>query len=209
MPDFLFPGPWSLTPDPSMEAMWLIVGLGNPGAEYVWTRHNLGFQVIAVLGEMWHIALQKRSHEAVWGQGRVQGEGVILAQPMTYMNLSGRAVAQLLRYWRLPVEALVVIHDDLDVPGGRLKIVDRGGAGGHQGVLSIQNALGTEDFLRVKLGVGRPPAGVAPEDFVLSHFPREEAEAITHLVVRAAQAVDTLVREGLAAAQNQFHGAAG
>jgi len=186
--------------------MWLIVGLGNPGPEYVWTRHNLGFQVIAVLGEMWHIALKKKSFQAIWGQGRVQGEGVILAQPTTYMNLSGGAVVQLLRYWRLSPEALVVIQDDLDVPWGRLKIMDRGGAGGHQGVLSIQNALGTEEFLRVKLGIGRPPSGVASEDFVLSRFLPEEADEICQLVIRAAQAVDTLLRAGPEAARNQFHG---
>lgn len=186
--------------------MLLIVGLGNPGREYAWTRHNLGWQVAAYLADEWGISLGKKSLEAVWGQGRVGGETVILARPTTYMNLSGQAVALLLAYFKLSPEQLVVIHDDLDVPLWRLKIVERGGAGGHRGVASIISQLHTEEFLRVKLGIGRPPVEMPTENYVLSHFPAGEAENLAQLIERAAQAVDTLVREGLAAAQNRFHG---
>jgi peptidyl-tRNA hydrolase, PTH1 family len=186
--------------------MRLIVGLGNPGREYAWTRHNLGWQVAAYLAEEWRIPLSKKSLESVWGQGRVGRDSVILAQPTTYMNLSGRAVSALMAYFKLSPEDLVVIHDDLDVPLWRLKIVERGGPGGHRGILSLIEQLHTEEFLRVKLGVGRPPALMPTENYVLSHFPAEEAENVTQLIERAAQAVMTLLGEGLAAAQTRFHG---
>jgi len=185
----------------------LIVGLGNPGPEYAWTRHSLGFQVVNTLAELWRIPMKRRSLEAVWGQGRVGGEPVVLAQPATYMNLSGRAVSLLLAYFKLSPGALVVIHDDLDVPYGRLKIVEGGGPGGHRGILSIINALDTEDFLRVKLGIGRPPPEIPAENYVLSLFSKDEAEVITDLVVRGAEAVATLIEEGLDAAQTRYHGA--
>jgi PTH1 family peptidyl-tRNA hydrolase len=186
--------------------MRLIVGLGNPGREYAWTRHNLGWQVAAHLSGLWGIPLNRQSHGALWGQGRVGLEGVILAQPTTYMNLSGRAVSALMAYFKLSPEDLVVIHDDLDVPPWRLKLTKQGGPGGHRGILDIMATLNTEEFLRVKLGIGRPHPGFPTEKYVLSHFPAEEAENVTQLVERAAQAVVTLLAEGLAATQTRFHG---
>jgi PTH1 family peptidyl-tRNA hydrolase len=187
---------------------WLIVGLGNPGARYAATPHNLGFMVVDLLADRHDIPLAKKSLEAHWGKGRMEGEAVVLAQPQTYMNLSGRAVAQLLHYFDLTPQNLVVVHDDLDVPGGRLKLSLGGGAGGHRGVLSIAEVLKTQEFYRVKMGIGRPPAFMASEDFVLKPFPREDWEAVASLVERAAQAVVALITNGLAAAQNQFHGPA-
>jgi PTH1 family peptidyl-tRNA hydrolase len=187
---------------------WLIVGLGNPGERYGATPHNLGFMVADYLADHHDIALAKKTMEARWGKGRLDGQTVVLAQPQTYMNLSGRSVAQLLRYFDLAPQNLVVIHDDLDVPGGRLKLSLGGGAGGHRGVLSIAEVLKTQEFYRVKMGIGRPPAVMAAEDFVLKPFPREVWETVASLVERAAQAVVTLITSGLAAAQNQFHGTA-
>jgi peptidyl-tRNA hydrolase, PTH1 family len=189
-----------------MADMRLIVGLGNPGREYAWTRHNLGWQVVAYLAEYWEIPLNKKGLESVWGQGRVGEERVVLAQPVTYMNLSGQAVSLLLSYFKLTPDRLVVIHDDLDLPRWRLKIVERGGAGGHRGVLSIIERLHSEEFLRVKLGIDRPPAAMSGESYVLSHFPAAEAENVARFIERAGGAVDTLVREGVAAARNLFHG---
>jgi PTH1 family peptidyl-tRNA hydrolase len=186
--------------------MRLIVGLGNPGREYAWTRHNLGFQVVNYLAELWGLPLKRRSLESVWGQGKVGRETVILAQPATYMNLSGQAVSLLLRYFKLTPQDLVVVHDDLDVPLWRLKIVERGGPGGHKGVLSLIGALGTEEFVRVKLGIGRPTPEMPTENYVLTHFPASEAENVAILVEQAGEAVATLVEHGLAAAQNRFHG---
>ncbi len=186
--------------------MRLIVGLGNPGREYAWTRHNLGWQVAAYLADEWQIPLNKKGHESVWGQGRVGGETVILAQPTTYMNNSGQAVSLLLSYFKLTPADLVVIHDDLDVPLWRLKIVERGGAGGHRGVASIIQHLHTEEFIRVKLGIGRPPPEMPSENYVLSHFPADRAENVAQIIERAAAAVECLIREGLQATQNRFHG---
>jgi PTH1 family peptidyl-tRNA hydrolase len=187
---------------------WLIAGLGNPGARYAATPHNLGFMVVDYLTDHHDIPLAKKTMEAHWGKGRLDGNAVVLAQPQTYMNLSGRAVGQLLRYFNLGPQDLVVIHDDLDVPGGRLKLSLGGGAGGHRGVLSIAELLKTQEFYRVKMGIGRPPAVMAAEDYVLKPFPREDWEAVASLVERAAQAVVTLITNGLAAAQHQFHGTA-
>jgi len=184
----------------------LVVGLGNPGVEYAWTRHNLGYQVVAALAELWKIPLKRKTLDNCWGQGRFAEETVILAQPTTFMNLSGRAVSCLMAYMTLSPNDLVIIHDDLDIPFGSLKIVERGGAGGHRGVLSIIETLGTQEFLRVKMGIGRPPPHISPEDYVLTHFPFKEAETIVEFVVRAAQAVETLLESGLAAAQHRFHG---
>ena len=186
--------------------MHLIVGLGNPGTEYAATRHNLGYRVVDALAERWRLPLSRRSLESRWGQGGVREDRVVLAQPTTYMNLSGRAVARLLRYFKLTPEFLVVVHDDLDVPPGRLKIVTRGGPGGHRGVLSVMAALDTDEFLRVKLGIGRPPPYLSAEDYVLTPFSPEEAGTIPDLVDRAALAVETLITEGVAEAQNRFHG---
>ncbi len=186
--------------------MRLIVGLGNPGREYAWTRHNLGAQVATRLSEVWGMPLIRHSHGAVWGQGRVGSESVILAPPTTYMNLSGQAVSRLMAYFTLTPGDLVVIHDDLDVPLWRLKIVERGGPGGHRGVLDIMATLNTEEFLRVKLGIGRPQLNLPAEKYVLSPFPAEEAENVAQLIERGAQAVVALLEEGLAAAQNRFHG---
>jgi PTH1 family peptidyl-tRNA hydrolase len=186
---------------------WLIVGLGNPGAKYATTPHNLGFMVTDYLAAHHDIPLVKKTMEAHWGKGRLAGKAVVLAQPQTYMNLSGRSVAQLLRYFDLAPRDLVVVHDDLDVPGSRLKLSLGGGAGGHRGVLSIAEMVKTKEFYRVKLGIGRPPTFMATEDYVLKPFPREDWEAVASLVERAAQAVVTLITNGLAAAQNQFHGA--
>jgi peptidyl-tRNA hydrolase, PTH1 family len=184
----------------------LIVGLGNPGREYAWTRHNLGFQVAAYLAELWGMPLTRQSHAAVWGQGRVGSETVVLAQPTTFMNLSGQAVARLMAYFKLTPDDLVIIHDDLDVPLWRIKITERGGPGGHRGVLDLIATLHTEEFLRVKLGIGRPLPGMPTERYVLSPFPAEEAENVAQLIERGAQAVVTLLAEGLKAAQNRFHG---
>ena len=189
--------------------MRLIVGLGNPGRDYAWTRHNLGFQVVANLSELWDIPLTRHSHAAFWGQGRVGSEAVILAQPTTYMNLSGQAVSRLMSYFKLTPGDLVVVHDDLDVPLWRLKISERGGPGGHRGVLDIIATLHTEEFLRVKLGIGRPHPGSPSEKYVLSPFPAEDAENVVQLIERATQSVATLLAEGLAAAQNHFHGGPG
>jgi len=164
--------------------------------------------VVAALAARYDISLTKKTLASLWGRGQIEGQATILAQPTTYMNQSGQAVAQLLRYFKLSPAALIVIHDDLDVPADRLKLARGGGAGGHRGVRSIQDAVNSQEFYRVKMGIGRPPPGMPSENFVLSPVARVDWEAMVSLVDGAAQAVVTLMREGLQVAQNRFHGTA-
>jgi PTH1 family peptidyl-tRNA hydrolase len=161
---------------------------------------------VAQLAANWGIPLTRQSHHSLWGQGRIASAAVILAQPTTYMNLSGQAVSRLMSYFKLTPGDLVVVHDDLDVPLWRLKLVERGGPGGHRGILDIIATLHTEEFIRVKLGIGRPPPEMPGERYVLTPFSAEDAEHVAALIERGAQAVETLIRSGLAAAQNRWHG---
>jgi PTH1 family peptidyl-tRNA hydrolase len=184
----------------------LLVGLGNPGIKYRNHRHNLGFQVAEVLSGRWGIALNRQSCSARWGRGRFHGQEVVVAEPETYMNLSGRAVFRLMSFFSLNAEDLLVIHDDLDLPLGRLKFVAKGGAGGHRGIASIISTIHTPEFLRLKIGIGRPQYGEAVEQYVLSPFYPSERDSVAALVERAADAVETFLISGLNQAMSQFHG---
>lgn len=183
----------------------LIVGLGNPGLRYRNTRHNVGFQVVEVLSLRWQIPLTWKSNAAHWGRGTFASREVILAQPETYMNLSGKAVRRLLEHFNLTPNDLLVIHDDLDMPLGKLKFVQRSGAGGHRGVASIINTLGTQEFLRLKVGIGRPRFGEPVEMYVLSPCYSFERELYPVIWERAAAAVEMLLRDGLGRAMSEFH----
>jgi peptidyl-tRNA hydrolase, PTH1 family len=184
----------------------LLVGLGNPGVKYKSMRHNLGFQVLDILSGRWGITLNRQSFSSRWGRGRFYDQEVLLAEPETYMNLSGRAVFRLISYFALTAADLLVIHDDLDLPLGRLKFVAQGGAGGHRGIASIINTIHTPEFLRLKVGIGRPQYGETVEHYVLSPFYTAERDMAAVLVERAADAVETLLLSGLNQAMSQFHG---
>ena len=186
--------------------MLLIIGLGNPGLQYKHTRHNLGFQVVEELSRRWRIPLRLSGGLARYGRGRLAGLEVALAQPQTYMNLSGRAVAKLLDSLSLEVADILVVHDDMDLPPGRMKFVLRGGAGGHRGISSIIAALGTDAFMRLKLGIGHPPRGEPVEISVLNPWSPEEIEIYHDMLPRAADAVETFVTQGLSRAMSLFHG---
>jgi PTH1 family peptidyl-tRNA hydrolase len=186
-------------------SVFLIAGLGNPGPRYDRTRHNVGFRVIDRLAERFSIPMQDRKFPAHWGEGRIGGRKVVLVKPMTYMNRSGDAVGPLLRYYRLPPEALLVVHDDLDLPMGRIRIARRGGTGGHRGVASIIHTLGGGEFARLKLGIGRPRYGEPVEAFVLDGFYADELEAAEEMVDRAAAAALAVLADGLEAAMNRFN----
>jgi len=185
---------------------YLVVGLGNPGEEYAHTRHNAGFQCLGVVARRQRLAFhEKRAHARV-AVGTVAGRPVILARPYTYMNGSGTAVAGLLRWLGLSSERLLVVYDDLDLPAGTIRLRARGGAAGHKGMASILALLGTEDFARLRLGIGRPadPA-LDPVEYVL--LPRtapEEAEWAP-VLERAADAVECFLREGIAATMDRFN----
>ncbi|MDO8106795.1 aminoacyl-tRNA hydrolase [Isoptericola sp. b441] len=191
---------------------WLVVGLGNPGPGYAGNRHNVGQMVTAELAARSGTAFgSDRSRAKVADvrlgtlPGGLPGPRVLLAQPTTYMNVSGGPVAALLRYHRLSPERLVVVHDELDVPFGDVRLKAGGGEGGHNGLRSISQAIGTREYLRVRVGIGRPPGRTDPADFVLSDFSTVERKELAWLVDAAADAVEMLVTQGLAAAQQRFH----
>ncbi len=187
--------------------MKLVVGLGNPGREYERTRHNVGFMVVERMADAAG-ATFRRSHraEARCAAADVEGAGrVILAEPLTYMNASGEAVAALMRWHRAAPADLVVVYDDVDLPVGALRLRPKGGAGGHKGVRSVIERLGTDGFARVRIGVGRGPEQRDMVDHVLSAFAREERPAIEAAVERAAEAVRAVVRDGVERAMNEFN----
>lgn len=186
--------------------MRVVVGLGNPGPEYQKTRHNIGFWVIELLAERWSVKLSRRAFRSLMGEASWRGEKVLLIQPQTYMNLSGQAVAQIYNFYHLACENLIVVHDDLDLPLGRLRIKrGGGGAGGNRGISSIINSLGSRDFIRLKIGIGRPPGRQDPAHFVLQPFTLQEEAFILPAVDRAANAVETILLEGVERAITLVH----
>jgi len=182
----------------------LIVGLGNPGREYQETRHNVGFRVVERLAERHGIDLRKHRHQAAYGEGRIAGQPVLLAKPLTYMNLSGQAVAALARYHNLAPSDILVVTDDANLPLGRLRIRPRGTAGGHNGLKSIISCLQTTEFPRLRIGVGAAD-GRPMVDHVLGRFSRAESEAIAAAIEEAADAVELFLREGIEAAMNRYN----
>ena len=189
--------------------MKLIIGLGNPGLFYANNRHNIGFMCVNHFAKKHDIKLNKKKGNARIGKGIIEGEEVILARPQTYMNVSGEAVCYLAECFKVEMDELIIIHDDLDLPLGRIRIRQGGSAGGHNGMKSIISCLGSPDFIRVRIGIGRPQE---TEDktgkvvgHVLSGFSREEKEVITPAISRACEALDTLVTDGLQIAMNKFN----
>lgn len=185
--------------------MKLIVGLGNPGLDYLNTRHNAGFAVVDLLANRLKIKVDEWRYESFLGRGRIAGEAVVLQKPQTYMNLSGRAVRQALQGLGAGSGDLLVIHDDLDLPLGRLRMRLRGGPGGHNGIKSIISALETEEFTRLRFGIGRPPAGGTAADYVLEEFSPAEQELFDLITDKAGEAVRVVLTEGVAAAMNRFN----
>lgn len=184
--------------------MKLVVGLGNPGARYAATRHNVGFRVVEALAAAHAIRLHPAGDLAV-GRGALAGEELWLLEPLGYMNRSGNAVRTMLEEAGGEPSALLVVYDDLDLPLGQLRFKRAGGHGGHNGVRSIIEALGTDVFLRLKIGIGRPLAGRDPVEYVLEPFSPEEEGVIGPAVERAREAIDAALVEGVDAAMNRFH----
>jgi len=185
---------------------FLLVGLGNPGREYRETRHNAGFMVIDRLSEQLGFGLSRVQSKALIGQGKLGEARVILAKPQTYMNLSGQAVASLLRFYKLPHSRLLVIHDDIDLPFGTIRMRPGGGSGGQKGLASIIQQLGTQEFPRLRVGVGRPSGRMDPADHVLQTFSPAERELLPGVLKTAVEASLSFVKDGLSQAMNQFNG---
>lgn len=186
--------------------MHLVVGLGNPGTRYAATRHNVGFRVVERLASRAGTTVEKKQFGALVGETSVDHKKVVLAMPQQFMNLSGQPTVSLAGYYKVEPSDVVVVHDDMDLPLGRLRVRVGGGHGGHNGVKDIQRACGAA-FVRVRLGVGRPPPEWNPADFVLSAFSSGESTEVEGLLENAANAVESLVRDGVAATMNKFNSA--
>jgi peptidyl-tRNA hydrolase, PTH1 family len=186
--------------------MRLVVGLGNPGPEYQDNRHNLGFKVLDELLARARGNTPRAKFGAELCEVTIAGERVVLCKPMEYMNVSGQSVARVAGFWKVPVADLVVVHDELDLPFGRLKLGAGGGHGGHNGIRSLLADLGDASFTRVRVGVGRPTPGHDPANYLLSNFSRAEAKELPELVGTAADAVEAILESGLTAAMNKFNG---
>jgi len=187
-----------------VKPFFLIVGLGNPGAQYSKTRHNLGFQVIDSLAKRFSLTLKKLNQAEV-GQININYQPVVLAKPLTFMNLSGKAVSFLLSHFRLNPSQLLVVHDDLDLPLATLRFKTKGSAGGHLGLLSIIEASGTDQFYRLRIGIGRPPGRKDPAKFVLENFTLKEEEQISVAIEQASDAVIDFLQKGAAYAMNKYN----
>ena len=181
------------------------MGLGNPGRRYLHTRHNLGFLLLDRVAETRGIRIGDERCESLVGRGEWEREPLVLAKPQTYMNNSGLAAAALLRRFRVRGADLVVVYDDLDLPFGRLRIRCGGSAGGHRGLASILQHVADRDFVRLRLGIGRPPAGMDAVDYVLSRFPDEQQDSLDGVLTRAAEALEAIVLEGPVRAMESFN----
>jgi PTH1 family peptidyl-tRNA hydrolase len=184
----------------------LIVGLGNPGAAYRLTRHNVGYMVVDRLALRHGISLDKQRFKSVFGSGKVDGRHVILAKPMTFMNLSGPSVRDLATFFDLDTENVLVIHDDIDVVFGKIKIKEKGGDGGHNGVRSLIVAWGSDEFVRIRIGIGRPQMDNDVSAYVLGRFDAEQEKQFSDVISTAEHAVKTVLVEGVSEAMNRFHG---
>ncbi len=188
------------------ENTYLIIGLGNPGREYRDNRHNLGFMAVDRLAVRLNARGMKLQSKAIVTDAKYNDRKLILAKPQTYMNLSGHSVQGLAHFYKLPMDNLLVAHDDLDLPFGTLRLRPGGGPGGQKGVASAIDMLGTQDFARLRLGIGRPPGRMDPADYVLQDFSREEMKVLSEILDRAADAALTFIEAGLNKAMNQFNG---
>ena len=186
--------------------MFIIAGLGNPDDRYKGTRHNVGFDVIDLLAEKYNISVDTRKHQAYLGKGVIAGQKVILAKPQTYMNLSGESIGSLVEYYKVdPEEELLVIHDDVSLDVGQLRIRKKGSAGGHNGLKNIIAHLGTNVFPRIKVGVGEKPKGYDLADYVLGHFSKGEKERMEEAYSLAAGAVELIVNREVDKAMNEYN----
>jgi PTH1 family peptidyl-tRNA hydrolase len=184
---------------------YLIAGLGNPGPKYAANRHNVGFRCVERLAVDLGLVFDKRQERALVALGTCDGRRVILAKPQTFMNESGRAVVPLHRFYKVPLERLMVVYDDLDLPLGTVRLRPEGGSGGHKGMRSIIERLGTGDFSRLRIGIGRPPGGMDPAAYVLQDFSADEELLLEEMLERAVLAIETWLSEGIEEAMSRYN----
>jgi peptidyl-tRNA hydrolase, PTH1 family len=185
--------------------MRVLIGLGNPTVQYQATRHNVGWDAITRLSDDFRIPLDLKKHKAVCGKGMIEGEKVVLAQPLTYMNLSGESVRELMDFYKVTPQDIIIIYDDISLEVGQLRIRMKGSAGGHNGIKSIISHLGTDEFPRIKIGVGDKPKNWDLADYVLSKFQSEEQPVIREALKDASDACKMIITSGMEAAMNHFN----
>lgn len=189
--------------------MVLIIGLGNPGAKYAGTRHNIGFSAVTALADAYGIDIKTKECRGLTGTGVIDGVKVKLVQPQTFMNLSGECVRALMDFYKVPADDILVICDEVSLPTGKLRIRAKGSAGGHNGMKNIIAQIGTSDFARLRIGVGEKPEGWNLADHVLAHFPKEEEEAVRDALKKTVAAVQCFLSDGIAETMNRFNGGQG
>ncbi|MEA2446817.1 MAG: peptidyl-tRNA hydrolase, family [Actinomycetota bacterium] len=192
-------------PEQEDDGRWIVVGLGNPGARYEKTRHNLGAMVLDALAKRTGAGLRSHKSGCLTDETKLAGERVVLARPTSYMNESGRPVGALMRWYKADPERLIVVHDELDIPFDEVRVKLGGGVAGHNGLRSVASHLGTKDFIRVRVGVSRPPGRQDAADYVLSEFSSNERKVLPEVVERAADAVELILERGVERAMNDIN----
>lgn len=186
--------------------MFLVVGLGNPGSKYSQTRHNVGFSVIDVLSERYNTKINKIKFKSLYGEAKIDGKKVLLVKPQTYMNNSGEAVLEISKFFKIPLENIIIVLDDIDIDFASLRVRQKGSAGSHNGMKSIIHLLKSDKIPRVKIGIGRPESGRDLADFVLGRFSKEQEVDIEEVVLKAADTVECLIKEGISSSMNKYNG---
>lgn len=188
--------------------MYIIAGLGNPGKEYAGSRHNVGFMTLDVLADRYNIDVSVKAHKALIGKGMIEGNKVILVKPQTYMNLSGESIRSVMDYYKTEPSEFIVIYDDISLEPGQIRIRKKGSAGGHNGIKNIIAHLGTQEFPRIRIGVGEKPARMDLADYVLGHFSKDEKEPMEQAFKDGAAAAVSMMNDGIDTAMNRYNGAA-
>ena len=187
--------------------MKIIVGLGNPTKEYAGTRHNVGFSVIYNISDAYNIPVETKKHKALIGKGIIEGEKVILAMPQTYMNLSGESIRDIVNFYKIPVENVIIVCDDINLETGRIRIRPKGSDGGHNGLKSIIYQLNSDEFVRIRMGVGAPKnENYDLADYVLGKFSKQEIEILTPTANKAVDAIECIIKSGVSQAMNLYNG---
>ncbi len=188
-----------------MENLFIIAGLGNPGSRYENTRHNMGFETVDYISYKYKIKVSKVKFKAVIGDGEIEGERVMLVKPQTYMNSSGESVREIIDWYKIPLENIIIVYDDIDLPLGKIRIRPGGSAGTHNGMRSVIYQIQSDNFPRVRIGVGRPPEGWELVDYVLGRFNEDDRKIVSESVKKASEAVASIIKSGVEAAMNTYN----
>ncbi|PLS15123.1 aminoacyl-tRNA hydrolase [Bacillus sp. M6-12] len=185
--------------------MKIFIGLGNPGKQYEKTRHNIGFEAIDFLADKWNIPLDQAKHKGIYGTGVIKGEKVLLLKPLTYMNLSGESIAAVLNFYKADVSDIVILYDDLDLPVGKIRLRQKGSAGGHNGIKSTIAHVGTQEFNRIRIGIGRPVGRIPVVDYVLGRFSQEDWTDLIKVIEKIAAACEDWIEKPFLKVMNDFN----